>query len=157
MGGSQRDGVRIEQSMNHADGTPKGLETILKERGLLLESSAPKPTKKADYIALLNSESDIVELNLNPISLNLEDQTVPIKSWAEADGWFKNKVGERVNQKFVYPDGKGKGLKTIMKERFNWHAKKMTQQEMKELLTNQTDFQEQKEWLRTPLQTSQVL
>ena len=132
------------------------METILRERGLLEEASepAPKPTKKADFVAFLSAQEDIVELGLDPSKLKLDDSPSLVPDWSAAEGWFFGFAGERIAQRFVHEDQRMKGLRTIVKERGGTCPKKMTLQEMRDLLNEQPDFQEQKEWLSETVTSS---
>ncbi len=144
-----KENERVVQPMCHADGIPKGVETILMERGLLQvePAVAPKLTKKGDFVGFLLEQSDIQELKLDPSKLKLDDSTSIVLTWSSAEGWFLDSDGARVAQKFVHPDQTMKGLRTIVKERAASGSKKMTLQEMRDMLSAQPDFQEQKEWL----------
>ena len=64
------------------------------------------------------------------------------------DGWFLNEEGNRITQTNANMNGQQKGLKAIPLERNLWRTKTMkSEPEAVDLLMNQPDFLEQKEWL----------
>ena len=62
-------------------------------------------------------------------------------------GIWSRTVGKRVVQKMVYDDGRTfKGLVQVLEERGLWDAS-LNVKKARELLSKQSDFAEQQEWL----------
>lgn len=77
--------------------------------------------------------------------LNLKDGGANLKDIMR-DGWFLNEEGNRITQTNANMNGQQKGLKAILLERNLWRQG-MKRAEAVDLLMNQPDFLEQKEWL----------
>ena len=75
---------------------------------------------------------------------NLKDGGVNLKGIMR-DGWFMDK-GNRITQTMANSDGQQKGLKSILLERKLWRQG-IKKDDAVNLLMNQPDFLDQKEWL----------
>ena len=64
-------------------------------------------------------------------------------------GWFLNQSGVKVEQSMHLPDGRLKGLESVLRERNLWpeDESRLNRIEAKSILASQPDFKQQKEWL----------
>lgn len=76
--------------------------------------------------------------------LNLKDGGKNAR--AMRDGWFNDSNGQRVVQ-ILYSEGILKGAKSILTERDLWPAEGLSRDAARKLLSSQSDFLGQREWL----------